>query len=255
MVPHDTLPDIHTFAWISNTHLSRWIGGCDSVWLPRLITIGITTRILTPLKYSLCGKLVSMRWRCSSSPMAGSSPVAGSHVAGSKGRFTHSTHRHYPPFNGSLCFLWVSGCPSAHLEVCAQSTDEWTRALWLITITMQISQRAITKKNGANQPINFYHFLLPILYDLCFGKCLRWCSRDLVQISDAETTKWKDFPQKRTMNDSNQPMESDYLATQISHYFLKSYFLPVKKTIFSCCSKYCEEKYTYYHYYVFKNVY
>lgn len=60
------------------------------------------------------------------------------------------------------------------------------------------------------------------------------------------------FPPKKN-NDSNQPMEPYYLATQMDPYFFKkSIFFACGKTIISCCSRNCEEKYTYYHYYVLK---
>lgn len=61
--------------------------------------------------------------------------------------------------------------------------------------------------------------------------------------------KMEGFPPKKN-NDSNQPMELDYLATQIDPYFKKKkkfIFSACGKTIFSCCSRNCEEKYTYYH--------
>lgn len=52
-------------------HVPSWIGGCDSVWLPRLVIVTITTYTLALLKRSLCGKLVAMSWWCSSHTVEG----------------------------------------------------------------------------------------------------------------------------------------------------------------------------------------
>lgn len=113
----------------------------------------------------------------------------------------------------------------AYLEVYANSINKEIWNLWLMAITMQKSQCTVRKKNGANLPITFYHVLLPLCHDLCFGELSRWHSRDLVQISDAETAKWKNFsPEESWLQD--QSMEPE-------HFILKMIFiLKEQKTLY-----------------------
>ena len=78
------------------------------------------------------------------------------------------------------CPVGVLISPLVYMGVCAENIDEQTAALWLTTITEQVSSWTVRKKNGSNQPITFYHVLLPIWHDWCYGELLRWHSRDLV---------------------------------------------------------------------------
>lgn len=130
-----------------------------------------------------------------------------------------------------------AGVPFSISGGVCRSTDVWTRAPWLITITEQISQWTIRKKNGADQPITFDHFVLCIWHDLCSGELLRWCSGDLVQISDAETTKWKDFPPKE------QWFKPTY-GTRLFSYTNNSLLKKKKKFCIFCMWKYVGQRNT-----------
>lgn len=147
----------------------------------------------------------------------------------SQGFLIHSTPSTFSSVLCSVSFPWASLCPLAHLEVCAKSNDEWTRAPWLTVITMQITENC-QKEEWCKSAYHLLSFFTTHLAWFMFWTALK------MTLERFGPDKWcRNCKKERIFPKKNQDFKIN--LWNLITLFLKWFLISKKEFTFSACEK------------------